>query len=287
MEIGLIILAGLLPIGLAIYNVLKSERQEKELKLQQVELNKAQNTLIDKQDQLYQLQIKYAEEIKDKTDQVFSLQNEQINNLTRLANPIPRTASVTFNSELDISDDEYDELLFDIRSSGVVTGNLLPTNFITSTPIVNKINQFKDVLCSITIVFTNENKKTIRIHHRTVPKFLGFNKTENLNHFILSYNEDKGKKFFFTGFHLRTDVEFNYDQSSFLDFANSSVEISIDFSTPMELRFGSQVEKKYKLDQKFVKIDLIDLTVNFEGYPSINLTQLKEVGNNRFKTSIN
>lgn len=286
MEIVLIILAGLLPIGLAIYNLLKSERQEKELKLQQFELNEAQNTLIDKQDELYRLQIKYSEEIKNKTDQVFSLQNEQINKLTRLANPIPKTASVTFNSELDVSDSEYDDLLFDIRSSGVVTGNLLPTNFITSKPIVNKLNQFKDILCSITIIFTNKSNKTIRIHHRTVPQFLGFNKTGNLNHFIMSYDEEKGKKIFFTGFHLLTDVEFNYDQSSFLDFANSSVEISFDFSTPIALRFGNQVEKKYKLDQKFVRLNLIDLSVNFEGYPSINLTEFKEVGNNRYSTSI-
>lgn len=75
-EIILVSLAGLITIGLSINSIIKSNKQERELKTKQESLNVAQNKIIEGQASIIQLQDKHSKELKDKTDEVIGLQNK-------------------------------------------------------------------------------------------------------------------------------------------------------------------------------------------------------------------
>jgi len=293
MEVFAIIIAGLIPIGLAIHNVLKAEKSEKELKDQQAVLVATQRNLIEKQDQLNQQQAKNSEEIKEKSDKIIQLQDQlakksedQIERLAKLANPIPKDATINFESTLAVTDKDYDDLINDITTSGVRTGNLLPTTFITSAPIINKINLFKDIHCRITIVLTNGKNKTLSLSRDIIPTLTGFNATNTLDCFTLSYNQPLGKSIYLSSIGLNTNVDFNYDQASLLDFKNSDIQISIEFSIPKLYQFGSQIKKTYVGDPTLMKLALQSLTINFKGYRPIELKNFTEKEINRFEAKL-
>jgi hypothetical protein len=293
MEVLAIIIAGLIPIGLAIHNVLKADKSEKELKDQQEVLIATQRNLIDKQEELNKQQVKNSEEIKEKSDKIIELQDDlakksedQIERLVKLASPIPKEASINFESTLVITDEDYDDLINDITTSGVKTGNLLPTKFITSKPIIDKINLFKDIHCRITIVLTNARNKTLSLSRDIVPTLTGFNAVNTLDCFTLSYNRPLGKFIYLSSIGLNTNVDFNYDQASLLDFKNSNAEIFIEFSTPKLFQFGSQIQKKYVSNTNLMKLTLKNLTINFKGYKSIQLKDFTETENNKFQAKL-
>lgn len=239
--------------------------------------------------------ISKQEELQVKTEEIIDLQKQiklgsdlQINDLKRLAQPIPKASQLTFTAELNITEKDFDDMMSDINASGVQTGNLLPTTFTTDKPIIHKLNQLKDILCSITAVVTNDNKKTITINRRVIPTYFGFNNPNGhtLDAFILSYNPEKDKKIFFHGQSINSTVEFSYDQGSFLDFKNSEVEISIEFSLPIILKFGAQTKKQYKSEPDFISLSLNEFRINFEGYPPIVLKKFTAIAPNRFYTTI-
>lgn len=252
-EIIFVAMAGLVTIGLSINSILKSERQEKELKMKQDDLIKAQQQIIEKQNFLANLQNSHSKEIKDKSDEVIRLQgllqeksDFQLNEINRIKHPVPTKLGVTFITTLNISDKEFDEIYNAMIQVRPTRANQLLVDFNITNIGVEKINAFKDMSLSVSIVFQHEDKKmTITI--KPPLRYNGYNVGfASKNALMLFVKKEKEKTIGFDGLDIETeDIKCNYLSPSLADFMNADVTVTFDFFFPQPIQVGNVVSKAY------------------------------------------
>lgn len=288
-EITFILLAGFITVGLSINSLLKSNRQENELKLKQEELDKAQRQIIEKQNSLIEFQKNSSEELKAKSNEVIQLQgllqdksDSQLNELTRIQNPIPDKLKITFASELILDAQQFKEINNALKLVRPHGGNHLPVDFNISNRGVDKINSLKDINFRLTINFLNGNKKMSIILNQ-IPQYSGYNTSNTNDVFMLSAQEEK-QEIAFHGLFLTTDkISCNYQSPSLLDFKDAEVKINVDFSYPQVLLMGNVPTKFYTVNPNLNKINLSSVILYDRNY-MIELTDIKKVSDNTFET---
>lgn len=289
LEIAFIILAGLVTIYLSVNSVVKSERQEKELKSAQKDLLEAQKVTIDKQDLLFKLQERYAIESKEKSDEIVRLQkllNErsesQLAALNNLKNPLPDNLEITFLASLQLSKKEFAEIEKIIKQVRINGGNTLPIITDKTNESFEKINAFKNIAFELTIRFEKDDKNWTTSIYRAPLALLGYTTSSHNNSFLLVINEEKSR-IDFDGFSLSSDkIISNYKSPSLLDFKNSKVSISYKFFYPINLQVGNIPSSNYwGAKQDYILLTMQSLTLKHKNY-SIEVENLKRVASHEF-----
>lgn len=236
-EIIFITMAGLVTIGLSINSILKSDKQETELKAKQDALINAQQQIIEKQNSLAGLQEIHSKEIKDKSDEVIRLQkllqeksDFQLKEINRIKNPVPTKLGVTFSTTLNISNKEFDEIYSAMMQVRPTRSNQLPLDFNVTNAGVEKINAFKDMSLQVNIVFQNGDKK-MSISIKPPLRYNGYNVAfTSKNAMLLFIKKEEEKTIGFDGLDIETeDIKCNYLSPSLTDFTNADVTVTFEF----------------------------------------------------------
>nr|WP_294991567.1 hypothetical protein [uncultured Sediminibacterium sp.] len=290
-EIIFVTMAGLVTIGLSINSILKSERQEIELKTKQDALIKAQQQIIEKQNFLADLQDIHSKEIKGKSDEVIRLQgllqeksDVQLNEINRIKNPIPTKLGVTFSTTLNISDKEFDEIYNAMMQVRPTRANQLPVDFNVTNAGVEKINAFKDMSLSVRIVFQNEDK-SMAITIKPPLRYNGYNIAfASKNALMLFIKREEEKTIGFDGFDIETeDIKCNYLSPSLADFMNADVTVTFDFFFPQPIQVGSIVSKAYTFNRSIpIELSLEQIHLSHNNF-NLAIGNFKKTKPNTFK----
>ncbi|MGN6298437.1 MAG: hypothetical protein ACTHM7_16720 [Ginsengibacter sp.] len=290
-EILFVTLAGLITIGLSVNSILKSKRQENELREKQNQLDSAQKAIIEKQNSLINLQELHAQQLKDKSDEVIQLQKKlqeksdiQLEEIYKIKNPIPSDLDITLMSSLVLTKDEFEKLDSIAKLKYPVRGNLLPFDFNTTNDAFEKINAFKNVAFRLVIVFEKDGK-ILRVELKRTPAlFVGYNASGYFNAFLATTDE-KSDRVRFNGLNLETnDITTNYSGPSMSDFAGSNVKISYFFSYPHIMQNGKLRSTVYVEEKpEYITLDLESVVLRYKNY-SIRLEGLKKIDSHTFET---
>ena len=290
-EIIFISLAGLITVGLSVNSLLKSDKQESQLKEKQNQLSAAQESIITNQTALINLQEKHSKELKDKSDEVIRLQgllqdksDVQLKVLDRIKNPIPESLNIMFSASLVLSKDEFSKILAISKMKFPERGNLLPFDYNKTNDAFDKINALKDVSFNLTIFFEKDGKLLKVLLKRLPIAFLGYNANNSNNAIVMSIQESS-EKILFEGFLLETkDITTNYKTPSLLDFNGSKVKITYDFFYPQLKQIGSIPSKMYVGDNReYVTLDLQSVSLLHKNY-SIDIKGLKKIDSHTFES---
>lgn len=285
MQIIFILIAGLCTVGLSIYSVLESSKKE-------VELKNTQSELKGRQDFLIELQEKYAKELKEKTDKVIELQkllqgksDLQLSDLDRLKNPIPDVLDISFNTSLELDDNEIFQIIDIIKKTKPNHDNLLPIDVERTNLCFEKINSFKNIHLRITIKFIKADKEMSIFFNRAPLNLYGYNTTNTINSFTLYMNSIGDRSIVrFNGLSLDSEkITTNYKSPSIRDFENSKILITYEFSYPELFMIGGKQISRYVSSNKFnINLNLETLILSDSNY-KIEISGIKKIERNNFE----
>lgn len=276
------IIVGIITIGLSINSGIK----ERELRKANDSLASSQGILVD----LYKKQIEHAAELNEKQNEIIRLQKVlqgksdfQSTNIDRLKNPIPESLEITFTSTIELSKSEIEQIGDILRPVSKTHGNLLPFNTDRTNAGFEKINSFKNIFLRLEIAFHNGDKILTIMFNKGPLNLQGYNTPNTKNAFILAYQDDKSIVMFH-GFALETsDITTNYKSPSFLDFENSKVSISYEFSFPVLRQIGSIPSISYmSTNQNYLNLNIESVALRSKKL-TMNISNLKRVGSHNYE----
>jgi len=290
-ELILVSLAGFITVGLSVNSIIKSKRQENELKAKQDSLNEAQKKIINGQNSIIQLQEKYSNELKQKTDDVIKLQmllqdksDKQLGEIERINNPIPENVELYFEAYFELTKIEKIEINDIIKQKNIfgIGDFLLPFDFNKTNKSFEKINSLKDVAFGITIIFEKNGKKLQISLQKTPIALSGYHVLNKPEYF--SATAKKNEIIFNCLYILTNDIRTNYKTNSILDFINSDVKVNYQFTYPFDYEIGHPKSKLYGVgrDQRtFLTLNFKSLKLRSKNL-MIDITKLSKINNLSF-----
>lgn len=289
LEIIFISVAGLITVGLSINSLIKSDKQEEELKLKQEQLSEAQSQIISKQNELIKHQSLSSQELKSKSDEIIRLQNllqeksiQQVQNLNRLQNPIPEDLLLTFFSTLEFTISEYEEIHQAVIERVPSSGNFLPFHKEYLSKPIQKINLFRDCRFIVRIEL-HQGERSMSISLNMKPLLFGFNTTATGSNFTL-YDKEDDKKIGLACFDMPMyDIKCNYSNPSLIDFDSAYAKITFEFATPQKWQMGNFVDNLYITLEKneSISLNLTSLSLKNNNI-ELNFSELRKVDKNVF-----
>jgi hypothetical protein len=185
---------------------------------------------------------------------------------------------ILFESTLDVTPQEFDEIENDFKSSATKRSNLLPTDFNSSSNGIKKIETFKNISFQLIIEIENDEKERMTVIYKSSGPLplTGYNSSWGNNSFILALKEDS-KSIGFTGNLIEaSNLTYNYLSPSLLDFKKSKVKISYNFSYPKRYQVGNRIEDLYIVDNNINSIHITDISLTINTM-SVKLNHLKKI----------
>jgi hypothetical protein len=265
-EIILITIAGSITILLSIHSLLKSEKQEQELKETQKELKQKQDFIIRLQKEISE----NAKEMNALQKQLYQDSKSQLLDMQRLKHPVPESFKVLLEAEIVMTTQEIEELVAAVQAQRGLKGNQLPVDLPNmSSAGVNKMNLFKDIGLEMNIIFT-KGDKNMRVRLKRIPmQFSGYHSPSlGNNNFILFYNAgDSPLRIKLNGLFLQTnEIAFNYASPSMVDFDEGEVIVRYQFFFPKMMMMGSLSTKQYLGEKNVVLLKLCKLRLDSNNF---------------------
>lgn len=245
--------------------------------MSQVELDSAQNQIIEKQNLLVDLQ----RELQNKTNEIINLQKllqnnsqQQLSGIERIKNPIPEELDLFFSSTLDLQKEDLNQIVDVINQNNFGQIPSLPFNSTVTNKGFEKINSFKRIMLYINILLEKDSK-TMSLRFRKGPlNFVGYHTSDYKNSFLSIIKEDIPEVIFSGNWLYINDISTNFKSPSILDFDNSNVQISFEFLYPQGNSFIGN-------NPNYLVLNLKEMSLKHKYY-TFEIKDIKRSDKNKF-----